>query len=1182
MRKKSLLMMSMMLIGISWTSIAQSPADREKIVSRYDQSALQQVKSQIDKKIIQQRSELEQYAKTNNIPLRKELKDGTLIELQYIDPVTGAPIYYSTYNVAAARSTRTNFLHNNGGLGLNVEGQNMTAYVWDGGLARATHQEYDGPGGNNRFSIGDNSSTLNYHAAHVTGTIMAYGAVASAKGMAPRALAVGHDWNNDKSEATSQAANGMLLSNHSYGYRSDLVPDYYFGAYITESRDWDQIMYNAPYYLMVVAAGNDGNANSYNGSPLGGNSSYDKLTGHSTSKNNLVVANAQDANINSSGDLISVSINSSSSEGPTDDLRIKPDITGNGTGVYSTYESSDTAYNSITGTSMASPNVTGSLLLLQQHYNQLNGNYMRAASLKGLALHTADDAGATGPDPIFGWGLMNTKRAAELISNDGVGSEISELTLTNGQTYEITVNSDGVNDLMASISWTDLPGTATTATNSNTARLVNDLDIRVIKSSTTYEPWRLTGVTTNGLGDNTRDPYERISVANASGTYTIRVTHKGSLVGGSQNYTLILSGVSQQVQNCVATVPTGLNLTGAGATEASLAWNAVTGATYVVRFRESGTSTWTTGTINGTTATLTGLQTLTDYEAQVRSVCSDGSQSNYSSSINFNTTNVAYCSSNGNNVSDEYIGRVQFNSIDQASGAGSGGYTDYTGTSTNVSAGNSYTLTVTPTWTGTVYSEGYAAWIDWNQDGDFNDAGEQVWSLGATSNTPVSGTVSVPSGATPGATRMRVSMKYNGTPTACESFEYGEVEDYTVIVGAGDSQAPSVPTGLSVSNITQDAANVSWTASSDNVGVEEYEVSLNGNVLGTVQGTAANLTGLVANTSYSVRVAARDAAGNTSALSQAATFNTLPEASSGCTATASLPYAQGWNSSLGNWSQDSNDDFDWTRRTGGTPSSNTGPSSAIEGSHYVYMESSAPNNNVDTARLISPCIDLGNDAATLTFSYHMYGANTMGSLRVDISTDGGSSWTQLWSRSGNQGNSWQTATVDLSGFVSTSVQIRLNGTTGTTWQGDMAVDNLSISTGPADPCAGVAAWNSGTSYAVGDRVTYNGFLYVRTSSGWTNLGPCGTTNSYVAQDDSFGPPLNAEFKLYPNPVTDGILNINHSLGNEATYGILNLQGQMIRTGSLTSKMDVSDLSTGVYLLQVKAGNEVMTKRFIIE
>ena len=88
----------------------------------------------------------------------------------------------------------------------------MTAHVWDGGLARGTHQEFDGIGGDNRFTIGDNSTTLNFHASHVTGTIIASGFVASAKGMAPQALGVGYDWNSDESEVTLAASNGMLVS----------------------------------------------------------------------------------------------------------------------------------------------------------------------------------------------------------------------------------------------------------------------------------------------------------------------------------------------------------------------------------------------------------------------------------------------------------------------------------------------------------------------------------------------------------------------------------------------------------------------------------------------------------------------------------------------------------------------------------------------------------------------------------------------------------------------------------------------------------------------------------------------------------------------------------------------------------------------------------------------------------
>jgi len=319
---------------------AQTTAQIQEITKDYDQSRLSQLEQRLSQINQQQKQLAKQQATQRGLALTLTLDDGGFAELQRILP-DGTPIYYRTFNVDAARSTRTNHLNTGGSLGLNLMGQNMTAHVWDGGHGRVSHQEYDGPGGNNRLTIRDIASEggtqLNFHAAHVSGTIMASGVQADAKGMAPHTRIDGYMWNNDVAEATTAAANGMLISNHSYGFRGDLVPDQYFGAYIDESRNWDEVMYNAPNYLMVVAAGNDGNQNGYNGAPLDGNSSYDKLTGHSTSKNNLVVANAQDANIATDGTLNSVSINSSSSEGPTDDYRIKPDITGNGTGVYSTY-----------------------------------------------------------------------------------------------------------------------------------------------------------------------------------------------------------------------------------------------------------------------------------------------------------------------------------------------------------------------------------------------------------------------------------------------------------------------------------------------------------------------------------------------------------------------------------------------------------------------------------------------------------------------------------------------------------------------------------------------------------------------------------------------------------------------------------------------------------------------------
>lgn len=239
---------------------------------------------------------------------------------------------------------------------------------------------------------------------------------------------------------------------------------------------------------------------------------------------------------------------------------------------------------------------------------------------------------------------------------------------------------------------------------------------------------------------------------------------------------------------CVATVPTGLAASAITSSGATLNWNAVSGTTYDVQYRQTGTTTWTTVAASTNTTNLTGLTANTSYEAQVRSKCPGGSNSAYSASVNFTTlpVSITYCASKGNNVNDEYINRVQLGTINNLSGANAG-YGNFTAMSTNITKGSAYTITITPAWTGTVYSEGYAVWIDYNIDGDFADAGEQVYSRAATTTTPVSGSFTVPSSASTGATRMRVSMKYNAIPTSCETFTYGEVEDYTVNIQGGGS-----------------------------------------------------------------------------------------------------------------------------------------------------------------------------------------------------------------------------------------------------------------------------------------------------------------------------------------------------------------------------------------------------------
>jgi len=144
-----------------------------------------------------------------------------------------------------------------------------------------------------------------------------------------------------------------------------------------------------------------------------------------------------------------------------------------------------------------------------------------------------------------------------------------------------------------------------------------------------------------------------------------------------------------------------------------------------------------------------------------------------------------------------------------------------------------------------------------------------VWSKTPSTDTPNSGTFTVPSGTSQASVRMRVSMKYNGIPTSCETFTYGEVEDYTVNLGAGggDTQAPSTPLNLSASNVQETTLDLSWNASSDNVAVTGYEIFLDGSSIGTTAGTSTGITGLTAGTTYSFNVNAFDAAGNVSGLS---------------------------------------------------------------------------------------------------------------------------------------------------------------------------------------------------------------------------------------------------------------------------------------------------------------------------
>ncbi len=520
-----------------------------------------------------EKEEAERIADSLGIPVRQELPGDVIIELQgFID---GYPDYYVTYNLEGATVIKTSQLWPGGTSGLDLTGAGQTLGMWDGGATRLSHQEFEG-----RAIQADNATSLSGHATHVGATMIAGGVDEDAKGMSYEANLDAYDWNNDASQMAAAAANGLQVSQHSYGsiagWRFDEgtwywygvpsiseVEDYKFGFYDSRAHTWDLISNNAPNYLIVKSVGNsrgtgpapgtghyvwDGNSWAYSTTTRdinGGDDGYDCIPTYGNAKNIISVGA-----VTAGGAMASFS-----SWGPTNDGRIKPDIVAKGVSVYSATATSNSSYGSWSGTSMSGPMVSGSIGLLLQHHQELNETSpsLRASTIKALILHTADALDGH-PEPNYrsGWGMMNTQKAAELMSENaeaGGNSNIREFTLSDEHSIEIDVISDG-NPLKATIVWDDPAAEPLEPSlNPTTLMLVNDLDMRIIDSEeNVYYPWILDPENPSELattGDNFRDNVEQILIMDTEAweNYTITISHKDNLADSYQEFSLIVSGI---------------------------------------------------------------------------------------------------------------------------------------------------------------------------------------------------------------------------------------------------------------------------------------------------------------------------------------------------------------------------------------------------------------------------------------------------------------------------------------------------------------------------------------------------------------------------------------------------------------------------------------------------------------
>ncbi|WP_343328177.1 M4 family metallopeptidase [Polaribacter staleyi] len=574
------------------------------------------------------------------------------------------------------------------------------------------------------------------------------------------------------------------------------------------------------------------------------------------------------------------------------------------------------------------------------------------------------------------------------------------------------------------------------------------------------------------------------------------------------------------VQTCTLEAPSNLSATSITNNSFTLSWNAVSNAASYDVTVGAATTNVTTTSFNAT-----NLLSGTTYNVSVIANCSSGG-SGTSTSTNITTTGstpLSYCNAASTNVNDEYISKVQLGTINNTSGGQF--YSDFTSISTNLNKGGVYTLTVTPTWTGTSYSEGYAAWIDYNQDGDFNDAGEQILSQNATKTTPVNTTITIPNSALNGTTRMRISMKYNGTPTSCESFNYGEVEDYTVQIDNGtptaDTTAPIITlNGASTINLTVgDTYNELGATATDNIdGDITANITTSGNVNTAIEGTYTityNVTDTSNNSSSTTRTVLVSAAitGSTTILHEAF-------------------FESGWNG----WSDGGTDCF---RYTG---------SRSYEGNYSIRIR----DNSGTGSAMTSPTFNLTSyNSVEIEFYFYSYSMENGEDFWLRYYN--GSSWTTVaaWASGTNfENNNYYTAKITLNNA------------------------DVNFATNAAFRFQNDASNNSDYIYI--DQVTIKGIVGNGVTENSVNALPS-TNTGFTTNNNLF----NGNKMIYPNPAID-ILNINPNFSLlSSNYSITNVLGQIISSGIIKNNaVNISTLKKGIYLIKLTDEEETFTQKFI--